>query len=238
MGEYQLLEYRPNRWIKVDAQAGVVAPATPQEVGAWLSTQKVEPTQTVVLQQAGAWPAPESGPPAGAAPIAFENPPAAVNRGDAHGAPQKPSPKPKPVEPTKPQSQGPVRPLSGRRRITSTFASHRNRKPPSTAPGIDFACPTGTEIRAWAAGRVVRSRWSSGGGRSLWIDHGYGIRTYYAHLNSLWVLEGETVAAGQKIGESGNTGHTTGPHLHFSVTHNGRYVDPAKYLPPEESGNV
>ena len=85
-------------------------------------------------------------------------------------------------------------------------------------------------MRAWARGKVIRSRWSDGGGRCLWLQHGGGIKTYYAHLNAAFVLEGEVVSAGQKIGESGTTGSSTGPHLHFSVVKDGKYVDPEPFV--------
>jgi murein DD-endopeptidase MepM/ murein hydrolase activator NlpD len=235
MGKYQLIEYRPNRWIKVDPQTGVIGPPTPQEVAAWQSAQQVQGAESVAAEKADTPLAPGAGQPTAPEPVA-PDPPSEASEGATRGAPQKPGPKPKPVEPTKPEGQGPVRPLAGRRRVTSTFADHLSRTPPSTAPGIDFACAVGTEVRAWAAGRVIRSRWSDGGGRSLWILHDNAIRTYYAHLSSVSALEGETVAVGQKIAESGNTGHTTGPHLHFSVVRNGKYVNPDKYLPAEESG--
>jgi murein DD-endopeptidase MepM/ murein hydrolase activator NlpD len=120
--------------------------------------------------------------------------------------------------------------LKRRYYITSSFQAHRNRTPPSKSPGIDLACPPGTDVRAWAGGKVARSRWSQGGGRSLWIHHGRGLQTYYAHLSCVHVLEGETVKAGQKIGESGNSGNTTGPHLHFSVIKKRQYVDPEEFL--------
>jgi murein DD-endopeptidase MepM/ murein hydrolase activator NlpD len=267
MGKYQLVEYRPNRWIKVDPQAGVVGPATPQEVAAWLAAREAaqaeaappqaappaeppkpapdtqtpppgEPDSHGTSQKPGPKPEePEPGKPEEPAPAKPEEPAPAKPEEPTPAEPEEPAPvKPQKPEPAKPQGPGPFRPLAGRYRITSTFADHQNRNPPSTAPGIDFGCALGTEVRAWTAGRVVRSRWSDGGGRCLWIEHAGAIRTYYAHLSSVAALEGETVAAGQKIGESGSTGHSTGPHLHFSVVRGGSYVDPAKFLPPEESG--
>jgi murein DD-endopeptidase MepM/ murein hydrolase activator NlpD len=129
-------------------------------------------------------------------------------------------------------------PLVKKHRTTSSFQDHKDRNPPSKAPGLDFGCPTGTEVRAWTAGKVIRSRWSAGGGRSLWIQHGRGLKTYYAHLNCVCVLEGESVSAGQKIGETGSTGHSTGPHLHFSTVRKSQYVDPDKLLVFEEPGKV
>ena len=68
----------------------------------------------------------------------------------------------------------------------------------------------------------------------MWIQHEQGFRSYYAHLDSVCVLEGETVSASQKIGESGNTGHTTGPHLHFSLMRKGEYTDPESLLSFED----
>jgi murein DD-endopeptidase MepM/ murein hydrolase activator NlpD len=151
-------------------------------------------------------------------------------------APQQPAPKAEGAGQV--GKTGPAFPLPLRARITSTFADHKGRTPPSQAPGVDFGCGVGTEVRAWAKGKVVRSRWSQGGGRSLWIQHGGGIKTYYAHLNCAYVLEGENVKSGQKIGETGNTGRTTGPHLHFSVVRKGTYVDPEKFLVFEEAPKV
>ena len=143
--------------------------------------------------------------------------------------PEPPQPEPEPV-PEPPTKAGPAYPLPKRYRMTSSFAAHKNRKPPSNAPGIDLACPMRTEVRAWAKGRIVRSRWTAGGGRSIWIQHGGNFKSYYAHLSTAHVLEGETVKAGQKIGESGSTGNSTGPHLHFSIVRNGKWVDPEKFL--------
>ncbi len=218
MRKVQLIEYRPNRWIKVDQAAGVViGQASPQEVKDWLATH---------------------GRPGAGSPASDETPaPEAQPAPPEKSAPQKPA-KPAPANGEGKATQGPVQPLAGRCHITSTFADHQNRTPPSSAPGLDFACAAGSEVRAWAAGRVIRSRWSDGGGRSLWLDHGRGIRTYYAHLDGVFALEGEVVAAGQKIGESGSTGHSTGPHLHFSVMRSGQYVDPARFLPAPDTNPV
>lgn len=235
MGEYQLIEYRPNRWIKIDPRAGVVRPATAQEVAAWLKEQEAKSAGEDPPEQKGVAPAADPMTPEPATPEpATPEPGPEPSKSDGHGAPQKPSPKPEPVKPPQPAQRDRVRPLPGHRRVTSTFKDHRSRRPPSTAPGIDLACPRGTEVRAWAAGKVIRACRSEAGGLSVWILHDGGIRTYYAHLRAVSVREGETVAAGQKIAESGNTGHSTGPHLHFAMVRNGAYVDPAPYLPAEE----
>lgn len=121
--------------------------------------------------------------------------------------------------------------------------------------GIDFGIPTGTPIYAPLGGKVVaigsmykNSRWY-GYGRWIAIDHGNGMVTLYGHLSSQSVKKGATVKAGDKIGSSGNTGYSTGPHLHFSVFSAksfkvvpsskvkgvylpyGAHVNPTKYLP-------
>jgi murein DD-endopeptidase MepM/ murein hydrolase activator NlpD len=240
MGKIRLIEYRPGRWIKVDTDAGVVVgPATPAEVKAWQATHEVQrplaaPGSAALDEAAPAEPEGRPSEPDKSAPQKPDPKPVPEEPDAQPPEPQEPDPEPVPEEPDPRPQQGPVPPLGNHYRITSTFADHQNRTPPSTAPGLDFACPMGTAVRAWDAGRVIRSRWSNGGGRSLWIQHGKGIRTYYAHLNAVWVLEGEKVAPAQKIGESGTTGHSTGPHLHFSVTHGGSYVDPSRYLPPQD----
>ncbi len=104
--------------------------------------------------------------------------------------------------------------------------------------GIDFGLPPGTAVDAAAAGRVVAAGWdSSGFGLRVVIDHGNGIRTLYGHLESIGVAPGDAVQAGQEIGLSGSTGNSTGPHLHFGVERNGRWVDPTPYLQPQ-GGNA
>ena len=87
--------------------------------------------------------------------------------------------------------------------------------------GIDIGAPVGSEVRAAAAGSVILVRggdgWNGGYGNYLVIKHNKGTQTLYAHLDSISVLDGETVSQGEAIGYSGNTGHSTGPHLHFEV---------------------
>jgi len=98
--------------------------------------------------------------------------------------------------------------------------------------GIDLANAVGTPIGAARGGRVVHVEASAGTyGNLVIIDHGGGTRTLYAHLDSFAVSTGQYVAPGQLIGRMGNTGRSTGPHLHFSVTRNGRWEDPLKHLP-------
>jgi murein DD-endopeptidase MepM/ murein hydrolase activator NlpD len=99
--------------------------------------------------------------------------------------------------------------------------------------GIDIANAIGTPIGAARSGRVVHVEANSGNyGNLVIVDHGDGFRTLYAHLNSFSVGNGQWVTTGDLIGRIGNTGRSTGPHLHFSVIRNGRWEDPLKHLPP------
>jgi murein DD-endopeptidase MepM/ murein hydrolase activator NlpD len=123
-----------------------------------------------------------------------------------------------------------ARPLLRTFRVTSDFQGHLNRTPPSTAPGVDWAAPRMTPVHAAAAGRVNASRFRTGGGRSMWINHGGGLWTYYAHLKWTCVLGFEDVEQGQMIGFVGSTGRSTGPHLHFSVKLDQEWMDPLPLL--------
>ena len=97
--------------------------------------------------------------------------------------------------------------------------------------GIDLSAPRGTRIFAASNGEVVTAEYSSGYGRMVEVDHGYGITSRYAHCNSLFVRPGDWVEAGQVIATVGSTGQTTGPHLHFELLVDGQVVDPMEYLP-------
>jgi murein DD-endopeptidase MepM/ murein hydrolase activator NlpD len=100
----------------------------------------------------------------------------------------------------------------------------------SLHPGIDIGVPTGTPIKAAAAGKVIYCGWMSGYGNLVMIDHGGGIATLYGHQSRIASSCGEDVAQGQIIGYTGCTGFCTGPHLHFEVRVNGTPVDPLGYL--------
>ena len=98
--------------------------------------------------------------------------------------------------------------------------------------GIDFAIPTGTEIRAVAAGRVLYTRMSNSGyGNHVVIFHSGGIVTLYAHCSKILVTEGQMVAQDEVIALSGNTGKSTGPHLHLEFIVDGVPRNPRSYLP-------
>lgn len=96
--------------------------------------------------------------------------------------------------------------------------------------GQDFATDRGAPVYATGDGVVVESRYNSGYGNVLVIDHGFGYRTRYAHLNRFVVTEGMKVRRGEKIGEVGNTGKTTGPHLHYEVLYKGEPVNPMTFM--------
>jgi murein DD-endopeptidase MepM/ murein hydrolase activator NlpD len=97
-------------------------------------------------------------------------------------------------------------------------------------PGIDIAVPRGTPIRAAAAGYVLEAGWDDMYGYYVMLEHGYGIKTLYAHCDRLSVVKGERIGRGQTIGYAGNTGKSTAPHLHFEVIQNNNYEDPLNYL--------
>ena len=97
--------------------------------------------------------------------------------------------------------------------------------------GIDLANRIGTPIRAAASGRVVHVESQIGNyGKFVIVRHPDGFQTLYAHMSAFLVREGQYVRRGQQLGRMGNTGRSTGPHLHFSVIHHGRFVNPLRYL--------
>ncbi|MBM3678990.1 MAG: M23 family metallopeptidase, partial [Actinobacteria bacterium] len=96
--------------------------------------------------------------------------------------------------------------------------------------GIDIAVPTGTPVSASASGLVIYSGWLGGYGNLVVVDHGGGLATAYAHNSALVVGVGQSVGAGQTIAASGNTGNSSGPHVHFEVRVGGSAVDPLGYL--------
>jgi murein DD-endopeptidase MepM/ murein hydrolase activator NlpD len=96
--------------------------------------------------------------------------------------------------------------------------------------GMDFTGPVGTDIYATGDGKVVRAEYNPHGyGNEVIIDHGFGFKTVYAHLKKITVKKGQKVKRGDVIGKLGNTGRSTGPHLHYEVRRHNRPVDPIKY---------
>lgn len=95
--------------------------------------------------------------------------------------------------------------------------------------GQDFPVPVGTPVRAAMAGTVIAGYSASSAGTNIGIQHANGVKTRYLHLSSVAVKPGDSVTAGQTIGASGNTGRSTGPHLHFEVIVSGAPVSPVLF---------
>ncbi len=108
-----------------------------------------------------------------------------------------------------------ISPFTGRRQMHS---------------GIDISAGFGSDVLATARGRVVFAGPKGAFGRTVVVDHGFGIRTTYAHASALHVRSGEGVERGQRLASVGSSGRSTGPHLHYAVQVKGRSVDPADYI--------
>ncbi|KGG80243.1 peptidase M23 [Caloranaerobacter azorensis H53214] len=123
-------------------------------------------------------------------------------------------------------------PAPGYYRITSYFGyrMHPIFKKRKFHTGIDIAVPLGGRIVAANEGVVQYAGWLGGYGKAVWIDHGGGISTLYAHNSRLLVKKGQNVKKGQVISRAGSTGYSTGPHLHFEVRRNGKVVDPLPWV--------
>lgn len=119
-------------------------------------------------------------------------------------------------------------PVPSKKTVNSYFGPriHPILKVNKLHTGIDIPANTGTRVVAAQGGKVVWSNWLGSYGKCIMIDHGGGIVTVYAHNSSLIVKKGAQVSKGQNIALSGNTGNSTGPHVHFEVRVNGEYVDP------------
>jgi murein DD-endopeptidase MepM/ murein hydrolase activator NlpD len=101
--------------------------------------------------------------------------------------------------------------------------------------GVDYAAPIGTPVRTVADGVVTFSGWQNGYGKTIEIDHGNGKSTLYAHLSRHDVKKGQRVAQGQRVGAVGNTGWSTGPHLHFEFRVGGVHQDPLRVAKASEA---
>lgn len=123
-----------------------------------------------------------------------------------------------------------VYPVYGR--ISSGFGRRKAPKKGASTyhKGIDFAVPVGTAVAATCGGVVQRAGWGSGYGYCVYIQHPDGKVSRYGHLSKILVKAGQSVNQGQKIALSGNTGVSTGPHLHFEILVGGGQVNPLNYL--------
>lgn len=119
-------------------------------------------------------------------------------------------------------------PIANKVRITSPFGEriHPITKKRQVHRGVDLATPTGTSVLSPANGYVLKLRSDSICGNGLEIRHSDGFDTVYCHLSQFLVSEGETVADGDVVAKTGNTGRSTGPHLHYAVKYNGEYINP------------
>ena len=95
--------------------------------------------------------------------------------------------------------------------------------------GMDFSANIGTPVYATGDGVIKKAGWQSGYGKIIVVSHGFGYETWYAHLNKYNVRVGQKVVRGEVIGEVGNTGKSTGPHLHYEVHLKGKVVNPVNY---------
>jgi tape measure domain-containing protein len=133
-------------------------------------------------------------------------------------------------------SGGFVHPLPGGTK-TSGFGPRLGfNTPGGFHDGVDFAAKIGTPIVASGSGRVTMAGWGGMAGNMVKLAHGNGIETLYYHMNSVAARIGEIVKAGQRIGTVGSTGNSTGPHLHFTVRHGGKAVDPNDHLQGKGGG--
>ncbi|MDT3696957.1 MAG: M23 family metallopeptidase [Ignavibacterium sp.] len=96
--------------------------------------------------------------------------------------------------------------------------------------GIDIIADVGTNVKSSGKGKVIFSGPKQGYGLAVEIDHGFGYRTIYAHLSKILVREGQSVKRGEIIAKTGNTGLSTGPHLHYEVLHNGENLNPVDFF--------
>jgi murein DD-endopeptidase MepM/ murein hydrolase activator NlpD len=101
---------------------------------------------------------------------------------------------------------------------------------PEFHAGLDIPAAAGTPVYASGAGYVRLAATTDGSGRTVVLDHGQGITSHYSHLSAIRVKQGEWVRKGQHIADSGNTGKSTSPHLHFEVRVNGQPIDPRAKL--------
>jgi murein DD-endopeptidase MepM/ murein hydrolase activator NlpD len=118
------------------------------------------------------------------------------------------------------------------RAVTSTFGPRRDPLLGTLAmhSGMDFRSSVGSPVRATGIGKVVHAGFNGGYGRMVEISHGDGLTTRFAHMSQILVKEGDIVSAGDLLGKSGNSGRSTGPHLHYEVRRNGEALNPLPFI--------
>jgi len=123
-------------------------------------------------------------------------------------------------------------PIAGQPDISSRFGLRSNPfgRGHELHNGIDFVVDQGTPVLATAPGLIEAAGHDGPNGNRIIIDHGFGYRTGFAHLSKVLVKVGEEVQRGQTIGLSGNTGRSSGPHLHYTLHYYGELLDPERYL--------
>ncbi len=123
-------------------------------------------------------------------------------------------------------------PIDAQARVSSTFGvrldpfTHRA----SLHEGLDFVGPIGTPVMASAPGVVTRSEWAGAYGNLVEVSHAQGFHSRYAHLNQRKVAEGDRITRGSEIGTLGNTGRSTGPHLHYEIMYKDAVINPTQVL--------
>lgn len=122
-----------------------------------------------------------------------------------------------------------VSPIQEKYRLTARFGQRGGYWSGGWHTGLDFRVSSGTPVVAAAGGKIISAGWGGAYGYRIEIDNGNGYITTYNHLSKIEKTSG-TVYPGQEIGKSGSTGNTTGPHLHFEVTKDGEWVNPATWL--------
>jgi murein DD-endopeptidase MepM/ murein hydrolase activator NlpD len=118
------------------------------------------------------------------------------------------------------------------RAVTSTYGPRRDPLLGTLAlhSGMDFRSSVGSPVKATGKGKVIHAGWNGGYGRMVEIDHGDGLTTRFAHMSKISVAVGQTVNAGDLLGRSGNSGRSTGPHLHYEVRKDGEAVNPLPFI--------
>lgn len=151
----------------------------------------------------------------------------------------KPTEETKPTETTKPTEPEETKPAKVTWKVPIKYKKFTSpygyRSDPYTGKktfhyGVDLAADEGTKIWATRAGKVTKATYDSSCGYYVQIDHGDGFKSIYMHMTHYVVKKGDTVSQGQVIGYCGSTGKSTGPHLHFGISKNGSYVNPASYI--------